>query len=135
MMNDKPAKPAADHLAKELKSSLAKERPRTWKPVLVLVVIFSLILAGLYLLIMPRGRPPVMQVVALDGLFTSDEQPVARAQLFAPPTDGSQPRLSGHSIVFDNKQGRSIIVKSDNNGQGAADWPMEKETVAGYFVR
>src|SRR5262245_54044492 len=115
MSNDKPSKADANKLAKELKSSLAKERPRTWKPVLALIVVCSLILGVLLFLYIPRGRPQVLQVVAIDGIFTADETPTARAQLFAQDEENA-PRLRGHSVAFNNQQGRSVIVDSDAKG-------------------
>src|SRR5262245_13998826 len=134
MSNDKPSKPAADQLAKELKSSLARERPKTWKPILALIVVCSLILAALLYWFIPRGRPQVLQVVAIDGIFTTDESPEARAQLFAQIED-TAPRLRGHSVAFNNQQGRSVTVETDAKGQAATEWPTEKEEVASFLVR
>lgn len=135
MANDKPAKPAADALAKELKSSLAKERPRTWKPVLAIVVLCSVTLALLTWWLMPRARPPVLQVVAFDGVFTPDETPMARGQFFTGVGDDSAPRLSGRKMAFDDQNNRNIIQLSDANGQAAADWSGDDEPVMAFFVR
>lgn len=132
--NEKPAKPAADSLAKELKSSLAKDRPRTWLPVLVLVVLCSAILGGLLWWLLPRGRPPVLQVVALDEVVTTGETPTARGQLFA-PDDAESVRLSGHDIAFDDQQKQAKVVKSDGKGLGIVPWQMGDEAVAAFFVR
>jgi hypothetical protein len=138
MLEEKPAKPPADELAKELKASLAQRRPRTWKPILALVVICSLILAIMAIALYPRQRTPALQIVALDGLFTTDETPVARAQLLPPLTDEAVPNWAGHRIVFDQPHAnkpREEIVKSDDKGQAAVAWLMDDPPMAPFFVR
>jgi hypothetical protein len=132
--DEKPAKAMAENLAKELKTSLAKDRPRTWKPVLALIGICSLILAMMLWWFLPRAQPPVLQVVAFDDVFTPDEKPIARGQLFAPPGVESALRLSGQQIAFDD-QNHEASVKSDDKGQGTAEWPTENEEIAAFFVR
>jgi len=135
MPNDKPAKAAADAMAKELKTSLAKDRPRTWKPVLALVTLCSLILGLMAWWLLPRALPPALQVVAFDGVFTPEEKRIVRGQLFALPGVEPAPNLRGHSIVFDDQQSCNILVVSDDKGHGAAQWPNEDEPVAAFFVR
>lgn len=127
MSDEKPPKATVDELAKELKASLARRRPRTWKPVLAAIVVSSLILAGLWWWLYPRGRTTPLQIIALDDVFTLDETPTARAQLLVPLPSDAAPRLSGYIIAF-NEQGkaepRQIIVKSDKKGAASVEWPV-----------
>jgi hypothetical protein len=135
MSNDKPANPAADQLAKGLKSSLANQRPRTWLPIVVLLILCTLILGVLLWWFLPRGRPPVLHVVAFDDVVATGETPTARGQLFVPTGDAEAPRLSGHDLAFDDQQTQPKVIKSDDKGIGAAAWPIGEEPVAAFFVR
>ena len=131
-MSDEQKKPPVDNLAKELKASLAQRRPKTWKPVLALIVVFSLILAGLSYWLYPRPRTPPFLILALDGVFTPDETPVARGQLVAPDPEAPAPRLSRHAIVFGDQP---EPARSDDKGQAVIDWPLGDATVAAFSVQ
>lgn len=136
MSNDQPPKPNADALAKNLKASLAERRPRPWKPVLVVIVLASLTLVGLWFWLKPRPRTEPWQVLAFDSLVTPDETPRARAQLFVTTADGAVPRPSGQTIVlFEqmNADPRRLSVKSDANGVASADWPIQGGSIAEFY--
>lgn len=120
----------AEALAKELKQTLAKRRPRPWKPVLAALLLSSLTLAGLVWWLYPRAYPETLEIVALDGVFTVDETPIATAQLFAPPADEGTRSLGGHKILFATPpllmQGaakpREMIEISDAHGRASVPW-------------
>ncbi len=143
MSEAKPPKPPVDELAKQLKSSLAKGRPRTWMPVTAAIVIGSALLVGLVWWMFPRVPTTPLQIMALDGVFTPDETPMARAQLLAPKADEPAPRLRGFDIDFHeqllfpqaNAQPRQVIAKSDDQGQASVEWPVGDAPVAEFFAR
>jgi hypothetical protein len=103
--------------------------------VLVLTLVCSAILAGLVVYFFPRKETPPFQVVAWDGIYTPEETPVARGQLLPPNDDEPAPRLSGHTIVFDDQQNRTVIVTSDDKGQGETEWKIDDGQVSAFFVR
>jgi len=135
MSEEKPPKPPADQLAKELKASLAQRRPRPWKLVLGLIVACSLILAGMMWWLYPRGRTAPLLIVAFDGVFTPAEMPIARGQLLSPTSEDAALSLRGYTIVFDDQLTRQEIAKSDAKGQAALDWPIENAAVSAFSVQ
>ncbi len=135
MSNGTPAKPPADELAKDLKASLAKRRPRTWKPILAAIVLCSLAMAAMVYWLLPVKQTPPLQVIALDDVFTPDEKPSVRAQLLAPSSDEPAPRMRGHDVVFDDQMNRKIQVLSNDKGQAVAEWPLENTPVAAFFAQ
>jgi hypothetical protein len=133
----------AEALAKQLRESLAQRRPRPWKPVLAALAISSLILAGLVWWLYPRARAASLEIVALDGVFTTDETPTALAQLFAPPDDEGTRRLRGHKIVFHEQlaprppgeKPHEVVTQSDEQGQASVEWPASKAELSEFFAR
>ena len=133
----------ADALAKQLKQSLAQRRPRPWLPVLAVLAVCSLILAGLVWWLYPRAQPASLEIIAFDGVFTPDETPIARAQLFAPPNEQGTRSLSGHKIVFSSlpivrpggEKPRDKTETSDPQGQAAVDWPEPNAELIEFTAR
>ena len=127
-------KPNADALAKELKKSLAKRRPRQWQPVVALLIVATLLLGLLAWWLVPTVPLPMLQVTALDAVFTSAETPMARAQLYADPNAERARSLSGQAVVF-RTPGESVL-KSDERGQAAIEVNIRpKQEVAEFLVR
>ena len=138
MSENQPPKPKADDLAKDLKASLAQRRPRTWLPTIVAVVVASLVLGGVYIWMQPRRRAQPLQVLALDAVFTPDQTPVARAQLFEPIGDTARSRLGGQTIVLFEQMAanpRRIVAKSDAAGSAQVDWPLDGAPAAEFFAQ
>ncbi len=131
----------AEALARQLKEALAHRRPSPWKAVLAALAISSLILAGLVWWLYPRARAASLEIVALDGVFTPDETPIARAQLFAPLEDEGTRQLGGHKIVFHEllampgEKPRTVEVQSDEHGQAAVEWPTSNAESSEFFAR
>lgn len=123
----------ADALAKQLKDSLAKRRPRPWKPVAVALIGSVVLLTLLAWWLYPRPKPGPLQLIGLDTIFAPDEVQVARAQLLAPPQDKAPRAMNGRTIVFrelavPGGKAREALAKSDERGQAAADWPTNVST-------
>jgi hypothetical protein len=133
----------AEALAKQLQQSLAQRRPRPWKLVLAVLVFCSLTLAGLAYWLYPRARLATLEIVALDDVFTSDEKPIAQAQIFAPPEDEGMRRLTGHTIVFHEQlvlrppgeNPRESKDRSDAEGRASVDWPATKAELIEFSAR
>jgi hypothetical protein len=143
MSEPKPPSPNAEVLARQLKESLARRRPQPWKPVLVVLALSTMVLAGLAYWLYPRPRPAPLQVMALDVICTSEETASVRARLLRPADDPVERSLQGHTLVFSsarlalakaNDDPVEIIVKSDEHGTASAEWPMAKNAVADYLV-
>jgi hypothetical protein len=127
MSQEKPTPPDTDRLARKLQESLAKDRPRRWKFVIIAVVVSSiLLLVGWWW--KPSTPPEPLSALALDGVFTTEEMPQARAQLLQPGDEETRRHLLGHTVVFVElhlgQQKRQATAKSDEHGQAALDWPI-----------
>jgi hypothetical protein len=130
MSEAKPPGPDADKLAKQLQESLAKRRPTTWKPVLTVLGVCTLLLALFAWWLKPSPPLPLLHMVAIDAVFTPDETPVARVQLFAPTGAAVSRSLQGQDVLFErlefvqaNRKSNMILVKSDAKGQATAELP------------
>ncbi len=143
MSESNPPKPPAEELARQLKSSLAKRRPRPWMPAAAAIVVCAALLIVLVWWMYPRVPTPPLQIMALDGVFTPDETPKARAQLFAATPGEPAPRLRGFDIDFHeqllfpkaNAKPRQIIAPSDDTGQASVEWPVGAAALTEFFVR
>jgi hypothetical protein len=143
MSEPKPPKPPADELAQQLKSSLAKRRPRTWMPVTAAIVLCSALLGGLVWWMYPRVPTQPLQLMAFDGVCTPDEAPTARAQLLASKAEEPAPRLSGFEMKFHepslvpqaNAKPRQVFARSDEKGQASVEWPVGDAAVTEFFVQ
>lgn len=140
MSEPKPTSPKADDLAKRLQESLTKRRPRTWRPVIVTMVLGSLLLIALTWWMVPRPRPEPLQIVALDAVFAIGETPRIRAQLFLPGGD-SGARRDGATVVFIEQPSlaapaqkpRELTTTSDANGLATVEWPVTPPAHRGEF--
>ncbi|MSQ93147.1 MAG: hypothetical protein EXR98_01175 [Gemmataceae bacterium] len=137
----KPAAPKADTLARQLKDSLAKRRPRPWLPVLAILTGSVLILVFLAYWYYPRPPLTPLQIMALDVVGTTDEVPQVRAQLLTPLEEKTPRPLNGFGIIFHrpltqkaNDKPIEIVTKSDARGQAAADWPKPSTATADFSV-
>jgi hypothetical protein len=138
----KPANPKADALAKQLKDSLAKRRPRTWKVVLPVLFGSALLiaLAAWWLYPRPKGLP--LQIIALDTICTPDETPHAIAQLLEAPESAVSQRLSGRTVVFREQRlliapdvkPREVVTTSDARAQASAEWPVGQAALTEFLV-
>ena len=141
MTDPKPPTPHAEALAKQLQESLAKRRPRTWKPVLALLAGCTLFLALFAWWMYPRPAMPLLQIIALDSVFTPDETPIARVQLFPSPEVEKPRHLSGQSVWFQGSQflqagmkSAELVVKSDEKGQATAELSIEPNQAMAEFL-
>ena len=133
MSETKPPGPDADKLARQLQESLARRRPTAWKPVLAVLSVCTLFLALFAFWLKPRPPAPLMPLVALDGLYTPDETPLARIQLFVAAEDAeSAPSLRSQDVLFQGQgvefvhQGGTaslVRMKTDSKGQTTAELP------------
>ncbi len=82
-----------------------------------------------------------LEIVALADVFTPDEMPIARAQLFAPPEDEGTRRLGGHKIVFTEQlvprppDEEPHETLSDEQGQASVKWAVPKADVIEFSAR
>lgn len=121
--------PDADKLAKQLQAAMAKRRPTTWKPVLAVLGICTLLLVLLAWSLKPRPPLPLFPLVALDAVYTPDETPLARIQLFEPADTEVALNLGGREVLFQGPEfvsagGKTMLrLKSDARGQASAELP------------
>jgi hypothetical protein len=137
MSEAKPPGPDADKLARQLQDSLAKRRPTTWKPVLVVIGLCTLVLVLFAWWLKPRPSLPLLPLVAMDTVYTLDETPQARIQLYVAADDADVAhRLRGQDVLFQGQglefvhEGRKssmVRVKSDGKGQAIAELPKSPE--------
>jgi hypothetical protein len=119
----------SNQMAKQLQEALAKRRPRPWWPVLLALTGSTLFLLFLAWYLYPRPQPEPLQVIPLDGVFTPDEAPFARAQLLA-LAEKDEHRLEGQTLVFveagpigrPGVQPRELKSQSDAHGQASVEW-------------
>ena len=138
MSDPKPPAPQADALARQLKDSLAHDRPRPWKLVLATLAGSVLTLAWLAWWLYPGPKPPLLQIIALDVVCSRDETPHVRAHLYAPPEDAAPRRLSGYTVVFRKPRlplaadpaPRQVVAKSDERGEASVEWPVDEDVTA-----
>lgn len=131
-------KPDIEALGKNLQASLAKRRPKTWKPVLVAVAIASIFLVAVWWWLRAPRRGEPLHVVALDSLVSQGETPMARALLFPSPDDATSPRLRGRRLDFFEQlvvEPRTVVTTSDANGYAEVEWPTGETQVSEFFVR
>jgi hypothetical protein len=134
MSDAKPPAPQADALAKQLKSSLAKRRPRPWKLILTVLAASVLILVLLAWWLIPGPIPAPLQLIALDAVYSEGETPHAHALLFAPAQSTPPRRLSEYTVVFHEHgllpgpaaQPREVVTKSDEAGRASVEWQVEQ---------
>src|ERR1051325_6164485 len=135
MSESKTSADQAEKLAQRLQQSLAQRRPRPWKTVLLTLLIGGILVALLVWYFYPQRRE-VLQVVAFDAVFTSEQSPQASAQLLLPSEEESPRRLRGQTVVFQEiwprpgEKLREISQKSDDEGRAMISW-----TAAEFQVR
>jgi hypothetical protein len=120
----------ADALTRQLKDTLSHRRLRPWKPVLALIGVCTLVMAGMIYWLYPRTRPGSLEIVAFDGLFTADESPTAEAQMFPSDEEEGTSRLRGNAVVFQDKH----KTVTDEHGRASIEWST-KEEASDFFVR
>lgn len=131
-------KPDVDALGKNLQASLAKRRPKTWKPVLAAVVIASMFLVAVWWWLRAPRRGEPLHVVAMDSLVSQGETPMARALLFPSPDDATSPRLRGRRLDFFEQlvaEPRKFVATSDANGHAEIEWPTGETEVSEFYVK
>jgi hypothetical protein len=140
MSDTKPSAAAAEKLAKELKATLAKRRPKPWKTVLATLAVCTLLLAALAWWFYPRPKLDPLQVVALDAVVAPGERLTVHAQLY-PPTEEKPPRqMSGYTVVFSEPppllqpvgKTHEVVKESDDDGQAATEWLAPKTDIAEF---
>jgi hypothetical protein len=135
MSEAKPPGPDADKLARQLQESLAKRRPTTWKPVLVVIGLCTLVLMVFAWWLKPRPPLPLMPLIAMDSVYTLDERPLARIQLYTAAKDADVPHslrgqdvlVQGLEFVHEGRNASMVRVKSDSKGQATAELPKSAE--------
>jgi hypothetical protein len=130
MSEAKPPGPDADKLARQLQESLAKRRPTTWKPVLAVIGLCTLVLVVFGWWLKPRPPLPLLPLIALDAVYTSDETPLARIQLYAVADAEVSRNVGGQDVLFQGpafvqggQKSNMIRVTTDAKGQATAELP------------
>ena len=141
MSETKPPGPDPDKLAKQLQTSLAQRRPTTWKPVLVVLGLCTLFLLLLAWWLRPQPVLPLLPLVALDGVYTTDETPLARVQLFKPDDaevsrdlGGQDVLLQGADFVQAGRISNMVRVRTDARGEASVELPKKGAPAAAEFL-
>ncbi len=137
----KPHPLQAEMLARQLKDSLARRRPRPVLPVLAVLGGSCVILVFLAYWFYPRPQPLPLQILALDAVCTVNEELQVRAQLLTPAGDTTLRKLNGQAIVFHkivppNAKDKPLehVASSDARGQAVAPWPIPTTAAAEFLV-
>lgn len=131
-----------DALAKQLKDTLTRRRPRPVKIVLSALALSVLLLAGLAYSLYPGPRMPPLQVLALDGVVAEGEEPTARVQLYSGEQDTPPTALRRKAVVVQeprrvtqlNDPPRLLTLMSDDTGQAATAWPIGKQPFGEFLA-